>query len=163
MIVKDHNGKPIADKLGNFITKADAKRIKNYMMETSEKPVSIPPKVYHATHPSKIASIMEKGLKPHPIYGEIYFCEMVSHCMQFIGKPAIFIEVDTKRLDRNLFFLSKDHIKIPSRNFEAYTYYKAIPARFLKFSALTEKGIIDIEHDKIQQFILGELQQHESN
>ena len=107
--------------------------IKDFMRETSEKPDRIPKRLYHATHRDHRESIMEVGLLPHPIFGEIYLCESESQVLKFVPKPCIVFSVETRDLDLDHLFLSKDHVKTKDRNFEAYTYYHEIAPENLKW------------------------------
>jgi hypothetical protein len=118
---------------GQQMTAEEKAKIKNWMMETSEKPAEIPRRLYHATSVNNLHSILEQGLKPHEIFGEIYFCEKEKQCTQFIKPPCIVIAVDTNKLDKDFLFLSADHTKIAGRNFDAFTYYNTIEPNNLQW------------------------------
>lgn len=113
--------------------------IKQHMMETSEKPKAMPKKLYHATILFHLGGINEYGLKANPVFGEIYLCEKPRQCLKFVPRPCVIFEVETKNLDENLLFLSKDHKKIKSlgTNFEAYTYYGDISPKFLTYKYMS--------------------------
>lgn len=121
------------DLFGNILDQKQKDFIKQTMMETSPKPVSIPRKLYHATPHTNFKSIMSKGLQPHEIFGEIYFCEKESQVLKFVPRPCVIFCVETKHLDPQYLFISKDHKKTRGMEFEAFTYYKPIEQQHLQF------------------------------
>lgn len=106
--------------------------IQAQMKATSKKPEKIPRRLYHATPQKNLSSILENGIKPHEVFGEIHLCEKERQCAKFIPSPAIIFCIETKDLDADLIFISGDHKKIRTRNFESYTYYGAISPEFCK-------------------------------
>lgn len=118
---------------GLHMTAEEKEKIKNWMMETSKKPANLPRRLYHATSQANLQSILENGLKPHEIFGEIYFCEKEKQCLAFVQKPCIVFSVEIKDLNQDCIFLSADHSKIRGRNFDAYTYYDSIDSKHLKW------------------------------
>ncbi len=104
------------------------------MKETSKKPEKMPRKLYHATYQKNLKSILEEGLKPHPIFGEIYFCEKERQVLSFMDRnlPIIVFCIDASKLDQNEIYLSSDHKKIKGRNFDAYSYYGHISPELCK-------------------------------
>lgn len=122
--------KPANDRTG--ISDEELKVIQDHMKATSKRPNKIPRKIYHATPQSNLSSILEHGLKPHEIFGEIYFCEKEKQCQKFIPSPAIIFCIDTTKLDLDLLYQSADHVKTRMRNFEAFTYYGSISPELCK-------------------------------
>lgn len=121
--------KPKNDATG--VPQEELDRVVKHMKDGSKKPAKIPRRLYHATRIRNFTSIREKGLLPHEIFGEIYFCEKERQALSFVQRPAIVFCVETNELDHEELFLSGDHKKIGKRNFEAFTYYKAIDPKFL--------------------------------
>lgn len=110
----------------------DIEFCQSHMKETSKKPSKVPRFLYHATPLKNLSSILENGIKPHKVFGEIYFCEKERHCQTFIPSPAIIFRIDTAKLDHSQIFISNDHIKIKKRNFDAYSYFGPISAESCK-------------------------------
>jgi len=112
----------------------DRAYVQENMKATSKKPNKLPRKFYHATYQKNLSSILDEGLKPHEIFGEIYFCEKENQCLQFMDRrlPIIIFSIETSKLDPNEIYLSSDHVKTKNRNFHAYTYYKHISPELCK-------------------------------
>jgi RNA:NAD 2'-phosphotransferase (TPT1/KptA family) len=101
------------------------------MKDTSEPIKEKPKKLYHATRMGNLSSIMDKGILPHDVYGNIYFCESQKHCLKFVEKPCLILEIDTSQLDNENLFISKDHNKRIYK-FDCYTYFATIPPSAIK-------------------------------
>lgn len=98
------------------------------IMKSLALPMDKPPKkLFHATSTSKTSSILENGIEPHEIYGEIYFCEREKDCFKHVPKPCVIFEVDFSKLDYNQMFLSNEH-----KHFQAFQYYGHVPKEAIK-------------------------------
>ena len=120
------------NSFGEGLDQRTKESMKEWMMGSSEKPAKIPKFFYHATPVKNLTSILENGLKAHEVFGEIYFCEKERQALKFIKRPCLVLRVTTADLDKDLIFLSKDHVKTRERNFEAYTYYRDIDPKQIK-------------------------------
>lgn len=105
--------------------------VKKYMIETSEPLKEKPIRLFHATQRKNLESIRENGILPHDVYGNIYFCDTQKHCLKFVPRPCIVLEINTALLDLEKMFLSKDHNKRIYK-FDCYTYFDKIPPEALK-------------------------------
>ena len=105
--------------------------IKKYMLETSD-PIKVKPQwLFHATKMGNLSSITEKGIIPHDVYGNSYFCTTQKHCLKFVQKPCIILGISTAQLDTEKMFLSKDHNKRIYK-FDCYTYFDVVPPTAIK-------------------------------
>jgi hypothetical protein len=123
------------EKHHDKLSDTEKQAMREYMIETSEKPKHLPKRFFHATALANHDSIMEQGLLPHSVYGEIYFCRKEKQCLKFVEKPCIVYSVKVEKLDPNYIFLSGDHNK-KLANFEAFTYYKKIEPHLLKWRVI---------------------------
>lgn len=105
--------------------------VKKTMLETSEPLKEKPLRLFHATKTRNLSSILEKGLLPHEVYGNIYFCGTQKNCLKIMGRPAIVLEINTAQLDLEKMFLSKDHNR-RVYPFDCYSYFDAIPVTAIK-------------------------------
>ena len=97
------------------------------LYRVSPAPGVIPPFLYHVTSRRANESIMKEGIKPHELFGEIYFCESVEDALMFTKKYRSYvITVDTAKLDQSLIRLSHDHNR-QIYDCECYRYFKTIP------------------------------------
>lgn len=124
------------ERSNNNLTKEEIQSIQKYMKESSEKPSTIPDKLYHGTSIDNLQSILEFGLMPHEIFGEIHLCGEEKQVLAFIPKPCAIFSVETSNLDIEEIFLSSDHVWIESREFSTFTYFKEIEPKFLKWKIM---------------------------
>lgn len=108
-----------------------AAKVKKYMFESSEKVKKRPARLFHATPLNNFESIKDNGILPHDLFGQIYLCEDLEQCLQFIAKPCVVFEVDPKQLTFNKLVYSQDHNRLVF-NFEVYAYYKKVFPSALK-------------------------------
>jgi RNA:NAD 2'-phosphotransferase (TPT1/KptA family) len=97
--------------------------MKNLALEMDEQPK----KLFHATKPSNTSSILENGLRPHEVYGEVYFCDKEKECLKFIKKPCVIFEIDPSKLDMKEMYLSRE-----AKQWQAYQYYLNVPKEAIK-------------------------------
>jgi hypothetical protein len=115
----------------NEATQESNNPVKEYMISTSPKVEQLPRKLYHASSIDNYESIMKKGIKANPIFGQTYFCETKKQCLMFTGKDVNIYEVDSSELDSERFRISLDHNKSVFP-FECYAYYEDIPVSAIK-------------------------------
>jgi hypothetical protein len=93
----------------------------------SPVPKEIPERLYHVTNRKANVSIMKEGIKPHELFGEIYFCVNVEDALMFAKTYRSYvISVDTSKLDPSLIRISHDHNR-EIYDFECYRYFKTVP------------------------------------
>jgi hypothetical protein len=101
--------------------------IAKHLYKISPAPKKIPEFLYHVTHQRAIEKIMAKGIRPHPIYGEIYLAESIQDALMFAKEYRSFvITVNTNMLEQKLIRVSEDHErKVYDCN--CFCYFKSIP------------------------------------
>jgi hypothetical protein len=101
--------------------------IAKHLYKISPVPKKIPELLYHVTKQKAKESIMVKGIRPHPLYGEIYLAESIQDALMFAKEYRSFvITIDTTMLEQKLIRVSEDH----ERNVfdcDCYRYFKTIP------------------------------------
>jgi hypothetical protein len=105
--------------------------VKQTMKETSRPVKEKPIRLFHATKASNLTSILENGIQPHDVYGNIYFCDTQKHCLKFVQRPCIILEINTSQLKLEEMFISDDHNKRMFK-FDCYTYFENVPPSAVK-------------------------------
>jgi hypothetical protein len=97
------------------------------LFKMSPVPKRIPKLLYHVTNQKAKESIMKAGIRPHPLFGEIYLAESIHDALMFAKTYRSYvISIDTSELDRLLIRESEDHER-KIFDCDCYRYFKTIP------------------------------------
>lgn len=101
------------------------------LFNDSEPVKKLPKTLFHASPLKNFDSIIEIGLRPHELYGQIYLCETVEQCLRFVKGPCVVVEINPRNLNIKKMVYSKDHNRLVY-DFDCFVYYKKILPSGLK-------------------------------